>query len=321
MLRFACALLVFALLPDSLRAQQYPSRPVTIVAPNPPGAIVDLVARTVAQQLSAAWGQPVIVENKPGANSQIGAAYVAKAPPDGYTLMVSAEATFVINQSLYPKLPYDPVKDFAPVAALARLDQALIVHSSVPANTFQELIALAKSKPGELTLGTFGAGSNAHLYLAMLQQMTGVEILPVHYRGAAPAFTDVIAGHISMMFTTPNAASSAAKEGRVKLLATGGRSRLRQLPDVPTIWESGLPGFEAVVWLGLVAPAGTPRDVVSKINGEIQRIFSDPDFKQRFLYTNSLESIAGTPEAFADFMSKETVKWADLIRLTGIKVE
>ncbi len=264
---------------------------------------------------------PVVIENKPGANTQIGATFVARAQPDGYTLLVAADATFVINPFLYSALRYDPVKEFAPITGLGRLDQALIVHTSVPAANLQELIALAKSKPGELTYGTVGAGSSMHLNFELMQKMGDFKLQAVHYRGGAPAYNDVLAGHISMMLTSPGPAAEAAEKGFVKFIATGGRQRHPQLPEIPTLAESGLTELEAYTWVGIVAPAGTPQAIIDKINNDVRQILSDPEFEQRFLTPNMLTSIGSSSREFAAFMEQESKKWRTLISASGIKID
>ncbi|QOZ44736.1 tripartite tricarboxylate transporter substrate binding protein [Bradyrhizobium sp. CCBAU 53340] len=304
----------------SAAQEQYPTKPVTIVVPTAPGALVDTIARALGQRLSETWKQPVIIENKSGANSQIGAVAVARAQPDGYVLLIAPDATFAINQHLYPALQYDPFRNFAPITAVGRIDQALIVHSSVPATSFQELVALAKSKPGGLTYGTVGAGSSMHLNFELMQQIGQFKLLAVHYRGGAPALSDVLAGTVSMMLVSPAPAAEAAETGSVRLLATGGLQRLSNLPNVPTISESGLAGFEAYTWVGLVAPAGTPQPVVDKINNDVRQILSDADFERKFLAPNMLKSIATSPSEFAVFMKNESEKWGNVIHEIGLKI-
>src|SRR6266545_4140617 len=242
-----CLALLACLLGAGLSAaQNYPSRPITILVPATPGGVTDVLGRLLARHLSDAWGQQVIVENKPGANNQLAAEYTAKSAPDGYTLFIAPEVTFVANPSLYPKLAYDPVKDFSPIAGLVIINHALIVNPAVPATSVKELIALGKQRPGELNYGTYGLGSTGHLNMALLETLAGVKFVPIHYKGAAPALTDVVAGHIQMMFVSLGTAMGQWKEGKVRLLAIGAAKRLAALPDVPTVAEGGLPGYEAV---------------------------------------------------------------------------
>jgi tripartite-type tricarboxylate transporter receptor subunit TctC len=302
-------------------AQTYPTKPVTIIVPAAPGGVTDALGRVLAQRFSEAWGQQAIVENKAGANNQIAAEYVAKAPPDGHTLLIGPEVAFVVNPSLYSKLSYDPVKDFTPIAGLVTINQALVVNPSLPVDSVKDLIALARSKPGELNYGTFGIGSSGHLNMELLQALAGVKFQPVHYKGATPALTDVMAGHIQMMFISVGSAVPQWRAGKVKLLAVGAGKRMPLLPEAPTVAESGLAGYEAVSWFGLFAPAGTPPDVVAKINGEIRRTFADPEFRKSFLDRQYFESIAGSPEQLADYLKSEERKWSKVIRDAKVKAE
>jgi tripartite-type tricarboxylate transporter receptor subunit TctC len=301
--------------------ETYPTKPITMVVPAAPGGVTDIVARTLGQKLAEAWGQQIIVENKPGATNQIAAEYVAGSAPDGYTLLVSPEATFVINPSLFEKLRYDAEKDFVPVCGLVSIQQALIVNPNLPVQNVKDFIALAKRKPAEINYGTFGAGSTGHLNMELLESMAGIKLTAVHYKGATPALTDVMAGHIEAMFISLGSAVEPAKAGKVRLLATGGARRLAQLPDVPTVAESGLAGFEAVSWFGLFAPKGTPNDVVAKINREVNRILGDPDFRRGFLDRQFFQPMTGKPEEFADFIMHDARKWSDVLRVAGVKID
>jgi tripartite-type tricarboxylate transporter receptor subunit TctC len=317
------ALIAFALglAAATAQAQTYPSKTITIVVPASPGGVTDTLGRALAQRLSAAWGQQAIVEGKPGANNQIAAEFTAKSAPDGHTLFVAPEGTFIANPSLYPKLNYDPYKDFTPVVGLAVINHALIVHPSVPAQNLQELLALAKAKPGTLNYGTFGIGSSGHLNMELLQSMTGVKLQAVHYKGATPALTDVIAGHIQLMFISVGSALPQAKAGKVKLLAIGADKRMALLPEVPTIAESGVPGYRATSWFGLFGPANMPKDVVARINGEVRRIFEDGEFRKAFLDRYYFTPLADTPEALAAFVKSEEPKWRKVIQDAKVKAE
>ena len=306
---------------SAAQEQNYPSKPIRIVVSSAPGGMTDTLARTLGQRLSASWGQHVVVENKPGANNQIGTEYVAKSPPDGHTLLLTPEVTFVINPHLYTKLSYDADKDFAPITGLASVNHALVVHPSLGVQTVQELIALAKSKPGELNYATLGIGSAAHLNMEMFQGMTGVKLTPVHYRGATPALTDVVAGHVPMMFINIGSAAGAWKAGQVKILAIASPKRLSLFPDVPTIAESGVPGFEAQSWFGLFAPSATPRDIVVKINTEVQRILNDAEYREKVLSPNTLEPIPNTPEGYAALIKSDTEKWGRVIESAKLKIQ
>jgi tripartite-type tricarboxylate transporter receptor subunit TctC len=303
-----------------VNAQDYPARQVRIIVPQSPGGVTDVVARAVAQRLSELWGQPVVVENRAGANYQIGASAVARAEPDGYTLMVMSEG-FSISPLLASKLPFDPVKDFAPVTGLISITHAVTAHPSLPANSVPELIELARKKPGDINYGTYGVGSTGHLNMEMFQGAAGVRFTPVHYKGATPALTDVIAGHIPLMFISVASVVGPQKAGQVKILAVGSTKRLAALPDVPTIAEGGLPDFRAVTWFGMFATGGTPREIVGKINVDVARIFADPAFQERFLAPQLFDSIVSSPGAFADFLKAETTKWGKVIRDANLKTD
>jgi len=305
----------------SAHAQNYPAKPITIIVPAAPGGVTDALGRVLAKRFTDAWGQQAVVENKPGANNQIAAEYIAKSPADGYTLFVGPETTFIVNPSLYSKLAYDPVKDFTPITGLVTINHALIVHPSLPVASVKDIIELAKNKPGELNYGTFGVGSSGHLNMEMFQTQAGVKFQPVHYKGATPALTDVIAGHIQMMFISVGSAVPQWKAGKVKLIAIGAGKRLALLSEAPTVSESGLPGYEAISWFGLFAPPGMPREIVDKINSEVRGMFADPEIRKSFLDPQFFESIAGSPEQLAEYIRVEEPKWRKVIRDAGIKVE
>src|SRR5215813_1772752 len=255
-------------------AQLYPSRPIHIVVPFAPGGITDVIGRALAQRLAEAWGQQVVVENRPGGGTgQVGTDYVAKSAADGYTLLVTADATFVTAPHAYGKLPYDAVNDFVPITGLGISPQALVVHPSLPVRTVSELVAFAKQKPGEINYGTFGIGSSGHLNIVLIEGMTGTKFTPVHYRGAAPGITDLIGGHIQMMIVSIGLIAQGWQAGSLKVLGFGSSTRIAKFPEVPTLAESGLPGYEAGSWYGLAAPKGTPHNVVMKLNEETRRIF------------------------------------------------
>lgn len=304
-----------------IQAQTYPVKPVRIVVPASPGGVTDTLGRALGQRLGEAWGQPVVVENRAGANNLIAAEHVAKSEPDGYTLFLSPESTFVINPGLYSKLPYDPGKSFAPVSGLISIHQALMVSTSLPVQSVKELIGLAKARPGELTYGSFGVGSSGHLNMEMLQAMAGVKFTHVPYKGATPALTDLTAGHLSMMFISVSSAVPQWKAGKARMLAVGSGKRLSQFPEVPTVIESDLPGFEATSWFGLFTTGGAPREVVGKINAEVQRIFGEPVFREKFILPNMFEPITGTPEQFAEFIRVEARKWGRILREAKIKLD
>jgi tripartite-type tricarboxylate transporter receptor subunit TctC len=324
MRRFLGGLIVLACLTSAATAQaDYPNRPITLIITAAPGGVTDVNGRALAQALGKAWGQPVIVENKGGAAHIAGADTVAKAAPDGYTLLVGESGPFAVNPSLLPneKMPFDVDKDFIPITGLVRIYQALLAAKSLPAENATDLIALAKRKPGELSFGTAGVGSALHMNMELFDNMAGIKMLPVHYRGATPALNDLIGGTINTMIVSVASGLPAFRAGQIKMLGVGAPKRMSLVPDVPTIAESGLPGFEANAWFGLFAPAGTPRDIVMKLDTEVISIYKDPGFRERFLDPQMFESMAGPPEDFAAFIKTERDKWAKVIRDANIKVE
>ncbi|HKN09137.1 MAG TPA: tripartite tricarboxylate transporter substrate binding protein [Pseudomonadota bacterium] len=300
---------------------EYPVKPITVIVPASPGGVTDLLGRTLAQSFTQAWGQQVVAENKPGANNQIAAEFVTKSEPDGYTLFIGPETTFVVNPSLYARLPYDPVRGFSPIAGLVTINHALIVNPTLPVRNVKDLIALAKEKPGEINYGTFGIGSSGHLNMELLQALSGAKFQAVHYKGATPALTDVMAGHIQMMFISVGSAVPQWKAGKVNLLAVGAAKRMRLLPEVPTVAESGLPGYEAVSWFGLFGPPGMPAEIVAKISDEVRKTFSDPEIKRDFLDRQYFESIAGTPEELAGRIKSDEPKWRKVIHDAKVRAE
>ena len=316
------AILAMALLgANTAAAQTYPSKTITIVVPASPGGVTDTLGRQLAQRFSEKWGQQAVVENRPGANNSIAAEYVSKSAPDGHTLFIGPDGTFVANPSLYTKLPYDPEKSFTPITGLVVINHALILNPSVAANNVKDLLAAAKEKPATINYGTFGIGSSGHMNMELLQTLSGARFQAVHYKGATPALTDVMAGHIQMMFVSVGTAVPQWRGGKVKLIAVGAGQRMPQLPEVPTVAESGVPGYEAVSWFGLFGPAGMPADVVAKINGEIRAMHADPEFRKSFLDKFYFQSIAGPPEQLTKLIKDEEPKWRKIITDAKIKVE
>src|SRR5580704_5177278 len=319
-----CAFVLLAGFSVNAQAQSnYPDRPITLIITAAPGGVTDVSGRALAQALTKAWGQQVIVENKGGGAHVIGAATVAKAAPDGYTLLVGESGPFAVNPSLLPneKVPFDIDKDFIPITGLVRIYQALLADKSLPVSNAADLIALAKQKPGQLSFGTAGVGSALHMNMELFDNMAGIKMLPIHYRGATPALNDLIGGSINTMIVSVASGLPAFRAGQIKMLGVGAPKRMPLVPDVPTVAESGLPGYEANAWFGLFAPAGTPRDIVMKIDEETIRIFNDPAFRERFLDPQMFESMAGPPEEFAAFIKTERNKWAKVIAEANIKVE
>ena len=296
-------------------AQSYPTRTITLTVTAAAGGVTDVVARALGERLSQTWGQQVVIENKGGAAHVVGAQSVAKAAPDGYSLLVAEAGTFTINPTLYGngKLPYDEEKDFIPITGIVRINQALLGHPSLPANDVRELIELAHKTPGELTYGTAGIGSAPHMNMVLFESMAGVKLVPVHYRGAAPALTDVIAGHVKLMSVSVSLALPPFRTGQIKIFGIGSGKRLPLAADIPTVAESGLPGYEATTWFGLFATAGTPPAIVTKINAEVAKILADPQFREKFLAPQMFEPMASSPEEFADYIKAQRRKWAKVI--------
>jgi tripartite-type tricarboxylate transporter receptor subunit TctC len=303
------------------QAQTYPTKTVTIVVTASAGGVTDVVARAIGQRLSEMWGQQVVIENRGGAGHILGAQAVAKAAPDGHTLMVAEAGTYVINPIVYPKdkLSYDVNKDLIQITGLVRIHHALVVTPSLPAKSLAELIALAKQKPGTLTYGTAGVGSGPHMNMARLENAAGVKLVAVHYRGATPAMTDVIGGHTNMMLISVGSALPPTHAGKVRMLAIGSEKRLPEVRDVPAANET-VPGYTAGTWFGLSVTAGTPRDIVMKINADVRKIVAEPAIQEKFVKKQLYETMVSSPEEFSAFIKSETERWAKVIREQGLKI-
>ena len=301
-------------------AQPYPSKPIKIIVPYPPGGTSDILARSVGQKLTEAWGQPVLVENKPGATGNIGADFVAKSPPDGYTVLLADIGSLAIAPSVAPSLPFDPVKDFAPVVMVAYSPHLLVVHPSVPAKDAKELIALAKAKPDSLNFAVSGLGGANHLAGIEFAQRAGIKWTYIPYKGGSQALTDMVGGQAQVMFNGMLATYPFVKDGKLKALAISSAQRFSAAPDIPTIAESGMPGFETGSWQGIVAPAGTPREVVSKMHATVMAILATPDMKDR-LDKAGAEVRAMSPEQFAVFIRAERDRWAKVVKESGAKFD
>jgi tripartite-type tricarboxylate transporter receptor subunit TctC len=301
-------------------ADEYPSKPIRIVVPTAPGGLADLSARVFGQKLTERTKTPVIVDNRPGAGGIIGAEFVAKAPPDGYTLAIGAQQTMAILPNLDTKLPYDPVKDFTPVAQMVSAPLILIVHPSVPADSVKGLVALAKSKPGSLTYSSAGIGSMGQLSGEEFKLFAGIDVVHVPYKGVAPATQDLLAGQINMTFDLVPNVTQFVRDGRVRALAVTVPQRVAALPEVPTMVEAGLPDVQASNWFALFAPAGTPREIVLWLNREANEIYSLPDVRERF-EKQSVGLPHGTPEDLGAYAAKERARWHDVITRAGIKLE
>ena len=305
---------------SALHAQNWPAKPLRIIVPFAPGGPADLLPRLIGPKLTEAWGQPVVVENKPGAGGNIGMDLVAKAAPDGYTLVVGPNGNLVVNPHLYPNLPYDVVRDFTPVTLIASFSNLLVVNQELPAKSVPELIALAKAKPGTLTYGSPGTGSQAHLGGEFLKLMAGIDIVHVPYNGTAPALRDLLGGQITFMFAQTSAALPQVQAGKLRALGVASLKRAAQLPDLPTIAEGGLPGFEAVSWYALLAPAGTPKEIVARLQAEVARILTLPDVKDK-LAAQGGEGVGNTPEQLTTMLRTESARYADIVKRANIKAE
>lgn len=319
-MRVAISALIFALISAGTLAQSYPGKTIRIVVPNPAGGTSDILARTIGQKLNLAWGQAVIVENRAGANGNIGANLVAQSPADGYTLLLTDVGALAISPSVFPDLPFDPARDFEPVVLISYSPHILGVHPSVPAKTVKELIALAKSRPGQLNFATAGVGSAPHLAGAEFALRTGVQWTYVPYKGGSQAVADVVAGHADVLFNGMLPVYPHVKGGRMRALAVSSAKRVAAAPEIPTVAESGLPGFETGSWQGMLAPAGTPRDIVLKLNAEIRRILGTPEMKAQ-LAEQGTEVRAGAPESLGQFIRSEIPRWAQVVKQSGIKAD
>jgi tripartite-type tricarboxylate transporter receptor subunit TctC len=310
-----CAVAAFA-----ASAQQYPTRPVRFVVPFAPGGSVDTLARTIGPRLSDTLGQQIVVDNRPGGNGDIGMLIVAKAPPDGYTILLGYIANLAIAPSLYPKMPYDPARDYAPVTQIATSPNVLTAHPSVQAKGLQELIALAKAKPGSVNFASTGVASVGHLTGELLNSLAGMKMTHVPYKGGGQAIIDLVGGHVQVMFSGFSAAMPHIKSGKARALAVTGARRSPALPDVATIAEQGFPGVEATAWYGVLAPTGTPKPVVVRLHGELVKVLKLPDVVQR-LDALGFEMVGSTPEQFRSYMRTETAKWAKVVKASGAKPE
>ena len=310
---------LFAMVSGSALAA-YPDRPVRLVVPFPPGGPTDIVARPLAQNLSKNLGQQIIVDNRGGAGGNIGADAVVKSAADGYTLLMGTVGTHAINVSLYKKLSFDPVKDFAPVSLVAQSPVVLVVHPSMPAKTLNEFIALAKSKPGQITFGSAGSGSPGHLTGELFKDMAGVDLVHVPYQGSAPAISDLLGAQIQAMFDPIQATLSHVNAGKLRIVGVSSAKRSSAFPDVPTIAEAGVPGFETTAWWAVFAPAGTPKEIITRLNTEIVKIMRSPDMKERSRQLE-IEPIGSTPDQLAEFIKTEMAKWARAVKFSGATVE
>ena len=314
------AFAVALLLPVAGAAQSYPGKPIRLICPFPPAGAVDIASRATAHELSRILGQPVAVENKPGAGGNLGGAEAARSAPDGYTLFMTTSGIQAINPALYAKMPFDPNKDLAPVAALVSLNNVLVVHPSVPARTVQDVIALAKKDPGKWTYASSGNGTSIHMSGAMFTQLTGTDILHIPYKGSGPAVTDLLAGQVNMMFDNIPSSLPHIKAGKLRALATTGAKRDPALPDLPTLAEAGVRGYESGVWFGLSVPAGTPREIIVKLNAAALQAARSPEFAKR-MTDLGYNLIPSTPEQMAAMLKAELARWAPIVKSSGAKID
>jgi len=315
---FAAAAL--ASLAATAHAQAWPSKPIKWVVPFAPGGTTDILARTVGEKLATALGQPVIIENKPGAGGGVGAEFTAKSAPDGYTIMGGTISTHAINASLYKSLPYDPVKDFVAITLIARVPNMLVINPTVPAKDVKELIALLKANPGKYSFASSGNGTSQHLSGELFKSMSGTDMQHIPYKGSPPALQDVVGGQVAMTFDNITTALPLAKAGKLRALAVTTAKRSSVAPEVPTLAESGLPGFEVGSWQGVFAPAGTPPEIVKRLNAEIVKALNMPDVREK-LSGLGAEIVADSPEEFSALVKAEVAKWADVVKKSGAKVD
>jgi len=300
--------------------QTYPNRAIRFVVPYAPGGSTDIVARILAQKLSDAMGQQVVVDNRPGAGGSIGADVVAKSPPDGYTMVTAVTGIMAINQYLYRKLPFDPEKDFAPVTQVGSLPLILVVHPSLPAKNVREFIAIAKAKPGQLNYGSSGVGTATHMTTELFKSMAGVDLVHIPYKGSGQVMGDVIGGQLALIFDQIVSSLPHVQGGKLRMLAITSAKRFPSLPDLPTIAESGVPGYESISWAGVAVPAGTPKEIIARLHTEIVKVLAAPDIRERFL-RDGIETVGSTPEQFTEHIRRERIKWAKVVKDSGAKAE
>jgi tripartite-type tricarboxylate transporter receptor subunit TctC len=302
-------------------AQTYPSKFIKVFVPAPAGGGTDILARIIGEKFTKSWGQQIVIDNRGGASGTIAAEMAARSAPDGYTLFMLYSGVLTINPVLFKKLPYDPIKDFAPVCMFAQVPNILVVHPSVPVKSVKELIALAKSKPGQLNCASSGIGVSNYMCMELFKSMTGVEWVHIPYKGGAPAMIDLLSGHVQVMFNNLVELAPHLQSGKLRALAVATPKRSAAMPDLPTVAEAGVPGYENLLWYGMVAPAGTPKEIITKLNTEITKIQKMPDVLERLTKTFGAEPIENTPEQMAAYIKEEMVKWAKVAKEAGIKPE
>ncbi|HYG53861.1 MAG TPA: tripartite tricarboxylate transporter substrate binding protein [Burkholderiales bacterium] len=303
------------------QAQSWPSKPVRIIVAYPPGGGIDVMGRQIAEKLQGMWGQPVVVENRPGANTIVATDAVAKSTPDGYTVLMTTDATFSINPHLYAKLPFDTERDFTPVTMLVLLQQLLVAHPSLPANSLQELIKLAKAKPGSINYASYGSGSQPHLAAEMLKNKAGIDLVHVPYKGISLAVPAVIAGEVQLTFAGIATSTAPLKSGRIKALAIGGAKRSPLFPEVPTFTELGFPEVETHAWFGLFLPAGSPKEAVGRIHSDVKKILDEPEFRQKQLIDRGYDVVGSSPQEFSSYIKKDFENRGRAVKISGAKAE
>jgi tripartite-type tricarboxylate transporter receptor subunit TctC len=318
-MRIALLLILLAAMAQAM-AQTYPDKPVRLIVPLSAGSAVDTLARIPAEKLSQMWGQQIVVDNRVGANGIIGTEAAAKAAPDGYTLLLANDAALATSPALYPKLPYDPVRDFAPISLAASIPVILVAHASQPFTSVKELVDYAKANPGKLHYASGGNGSAQHVPMEMFKQAAGIDLVHVPYKGLAPAFNDVVAGQVPVMFTGLSNAPQHIKAGRIRALAIGAARRSSAMPDLPTMQEAGVAGFDYSAWAGFLAPAGTPAPIVQKVNADLAKVLAQPDVREK-LTALGFELAPGTPAEFGDMIRREIAKVAKVVKEAGIRVD
>jgi tripartite-type tricarboxylate transporter receptor subunit TctC len=313
-----CTVAALAAFCAAAYAQSYPSKPIRMVVPFAAGGPTDVYARSVGQELSRILGQPVIVDNKPGAGGNLGADFVAKSAPDGYNIVLGAVGAFAVNMTLYPKMPYDVLRDFAPVSLIAIVPMMLVVNPALPVKTPRDLVELAKARPGQLTYGSAGNGTSVHMSTEMFKALTGIDMVHVPYKGVAPAMTDLIGGQLQLMFSDATSAIPHAKSGKVRPVAV--TKRIEVMPEIPTFAELGYAGYDPTVWYGVFAPAGTPRDIVVKLNGAIAKALQAPEVRER-LISQGANPVSNSPEEFTAFVRDEIARWGKVVKASGARVD
>jgi tripartite-type tricarboxylate transporter receptor subunit TctC len=313
-------LLALCLCAFPAHAQTYPSKPSRLIVGFVAGGPTDIVARTVAQQLTERLGQPYIVENRPGATGIVGAEFVAKAPPDGYTMYFASQTTHAVAPAMYPKVGYDSIRDFATVIRVAHNPLLMVVHPSLPAKTFKEVVALVKARPGQINFATGGIGSSPHMSMELIKKTLGLDMVAVHYKGDGAAMIDVMGGHVPILNASIGGLLSYVRQGKLRGIAVTSSKRSAMAPEFPTIAESGVPGFEVITWFGILVPAATPKEVINKLNAEVVQVLAQPKVSEQ-LIKMGFEVVPNTPEQFAAFLKDENVRWGKVVRDLGLKAE